>query len=293
MAAELDAVVLRAIARDPKDRFQDVDQILKALGVHLPSDFSGGTVVVTFLQKHYDVVRERELVEKDLARGRGFLQTTQREAADRERAEPAARRRSGSHVRLLVGACAGLGLLVATVFLARRSPPPAPTGDVTTSRPTAAVPPPSAPEPRVAIPAPPENALPVPAQAAPKTSAPRRVRAPAPERAPEMNRAAADPSASANLLADGQRRFDTGDVEGALRSARAAIRAGGGAPAHLLAGRALGKLNLLQDAEHELAIAVRLDPTNAFAAQRLRENPGATPHQRRRPSDGFVEAAGG
>jgi hypothetical protein len=39
----------------------------------------------------------------------------------------------------------------------------------------------------------------------------------------------------------------------------------------LLAGRALGKLNQLQDAERELAIAVRLDPTNAFAAQRLRE----------------------
>ena len=86
-----------------------------------------------------------------------------------------------------------------------------------------------------------------------------------------MNRAPTDPSASADLLADGQRRFDTGDVDGALRSARAAIRSGGGAPAHLLAGRALGKLNQLQDAEHELAIAVRLDPTSAFAAQRLRE----------------------
>ena len=269
--AELDAVVLRAISRDPKDRFQDVDQILKALGAHLPSDFSGGTVVATFLQKHYDVARERELVEKDLARGRGFLQTTEREAADRERAEPETRRRSGSRARLLVGAGAGLVLLVATIFLVMRSPPSAPTGDVTTNRPTPAVPPPSAPEPRVAIPPPPENALPVPAPPAPKTSAPRRVRAPAPERAPEMTRAAADPSASADLLADGQRRFDTGDVEGALRSARAAIRSGGGAPAHLLAGRALGKLNLLPDAEHELAIAVRLDPTNAFAAQRLRE----------------------
>lgn len=270
--AELDAVVLRAVSRDPKDRFQDVDQILKALGAHLPSDFSGGRVVATFLQKHYDVARERELVEKDLAQGRGFLQTTDREAADRERAEPEARRRSGSRARLFVGAGSGLVvLLVAITFLVRRSPPPAPTGDVTTDRPTPAVPPPRALEPRVAIPALPENALPVPAQAAPKTSAPRRVRAPAPERAPEMNRAAADPSASADLLADGQRRFDTGDVEGALRSARAAIRAGGGAPAHLLAGRALGKLNLLQDAEHELAIAVRLDPTNAFAAQRLRE----------------------
>jgi hypothetical protein len=33
----------------------------------------------------------------------------------------------------------------------------------------------------------------------------------------------------------------------------------------------LGKLNQLQDAERELAIAARLDPTSAFASQRLRE----------------------
>lgn len=109
-------------------------------------------------------------------------------------------------------------------------------------------------------------------QALPKAGpSTRKVRAAAPGRAPEIDRAAIDPSAAADLLADGQRRFDTGDVDGAVRSARSAIRVGGGAPAHLLAGRALGKLNQLQDAERELAIAVRLDPTNAFAAQRLRE----------------------
>ena len=81
----------------------------------------------------------------------------------------------------------------------------------------------------------------------------------------------AGPSDASDLLARAQQRFDTGDIEGALQSARAAIRAGGGAPAHLLAGRALGKQNQLQEAERELAVAVRLDPTNAFAAQRLRE----------------------
>src|SRR5437764_1310812 len=57
---EIDAVVLRAISRDPNARFRDVDQILKALGAHLPPDFSGGTEVAGFLQKHYDVARERD-----------------------------------------------------------------------------------------------------------------------------------------------------------------------------------------------------------------------------------------
>ena len=106
----------------------------------------------------------------------------------------------------------------------------------------------------------------------PKASAPpRKAKAAAPARAAEIARAPADSSAAADLLADGQRRFDTGDLNGALQSARAAIRAAGGAPAHLLAGRALAKLSQLQDAESELAVAVRLDPTNALAAQRLRE----------------------
>jgi hypothetical protein len=120
------------------------------------------------------------------------------------------------------------------------------------------------------------------------TSAPRRwVRHVGPERTPEGDPAPQGSSTASQLLAEGQQRFDTGDIDGALRSARSAIHAGGGAAAHLLAGRALAKKSQLQDAEHELAIAARLDPTNALAAQRLQEIrerlratvalPGATP----------------
>ncbi len=104
------------------------------------------------------------------------------------------------------------------------------------------------------------------------TSAPRRrVRRVGSERMPEVDPASPGPSTTSQLLAEGQQRFDTGDIDGALRSARSAIRVGGGAPAHLLAGRALAKKSQLRDAEHELAIAARLDPTNALAAQRLQE----------------------
>jgi hypothetical protein len=124
----------------------------------------------------------------------------------------------------------------------------------------------------VPVPTAPKITGPVAGPPAARTGPPaRRVRSAGPVRAHETDPDSPGPSVSADLLAEGQQRFDTGDIEGALRSARAAIRAGGGAPAHLLAGRALGKKDQLQDAERELAIAVRLDPTNAFAAQRLRE----------------------
>jgi serine/threonine-protein kinase len=269
--AELDAVVLRSTSRDPKDRFQDVDEILKALGAHLPPDFSGGAEVTRFLQKHYDVARERDLVEKDVARGRDFLQARERRVSDQEATEAIASR-SGRRPIVLVGAAAAAALLVAVVVFSRRSPAPAPTGGVAAVPTIPAEPPRAPPEPRAVVVPPPSEPAPVPVQAPSKTSsAPRKSRVAAPERAPEISRVAVDPSAVADLLAEGQRRFDTGDIDGALGSARAAIRAGGGAPAHLLAGRALGKLNQLPDAERELAIAARLDPTNAFAAQRLRE----------------------
>ncbi len=268
--AELDAVVLRAISRHPKDRFQDVDEILKALGAHLPPDFSGGTEVAGFLQKNYDVARERDLIEKDVARGRGFLQAVQR-TSDHEPTEGVANNRSQPRFYFLVGGAA-VAVLVAILVIARRPSLSAPAGNVTTLRPIPTESPRAALEPPAVVASPPSRVAPVPVQALPKASpSPRRVRTAEPGRALEIDRVAADPSTAADLLAEGQRRFDTGDIDGALRSARAAIRSGGGAPAHLLAGRALGKLNQLQDAEREFGIAVHLDPTNALAAQRLRE----------------------
>jgi tetratricopeptide (TPR) repeat protein len=76
---------------------------------------------------------------------------------------------------------------------------------------------------------------------------------------------------AAALLADAQLRYHSGDLDGAIQAAQAAARAGGGTSAHLLAGLALGKKGQLQEAEHEFATALRLDPANQLAAQRLRE----------------------
>ena len=271
--ADLDAIVHRAISRDPNERFQDADQILTALGAHLPPNLSGERDVGSFLQKHYDVARERDFVERDLARGRGFLQAGEGEGAGQERAAVPERPRRHWRLPLLVGTGAVTVMLLVGVFVGRRAPSSQSRGDARVIAPAPAQPAPAATAPLAPVPsAAPAKSLPIPMEAAPKTSAaPRRARGAAAEHARDTDVRSPGPSASADLLAQGQQSFDTGDLDSSLRSARAAIRAGGGAPAHLLAGRALAKQNQLEDAERELAIAVRLDPTNAFAAQRLRE----------------------
>ena len=278
VSPDLDGVVLRAVAPDPSERFQRAEEILKALGSQLPADFSGEAEIAGFLQKHYDVVRERELVDKDLARGRAFLDSS----SAQEHAEPASafsarpKRGRGARASLFISAGAGVALLGAVIVLAIRARSLESAG----ARPVSA----SAPQPRLMPPsvapgdeqrrAPnPSAEAPerVPAQPSVSTSSARRRVRTGSDRAPGVGPSSPGPSTTAQLLAEGQQRFDTGDIDGALRSARSALRAGGGAPAHLLAGRALAKKNQLRDAERELATAARLDPTNALAAQRLRE----------------------
>lgn len=278
--AELDAVVIRAAARDPMKRFQRVEEMVKALGALLLQQPTGEAEVAAFLRKHYDVMRERDLVDKDIARGRAFLTTGTATAAEGNR-----RTGRGWRRKLIVASCAAAAVVVIVIAFSlrvQRSEPAAsessPSPNRSPSAPSASAPTeprgerglPPAPSARdfrpPSAPAPGLNRPEVPAKPS-QSSRHSRVAG----NAQDVGAAATGPEAAASLLADGQRRFDTGDIDGALRSARAAIRAGGGAPAHLLAGRALGKQSQLQDAERELAIAVRLDPTNALAAQRLRE----------------------
>lgn len=279
VSPELDAVVGRAIARDPDERFQAAGEIIRALGSHLPVDFAGETEIARFLQRHYDVVRERELVDKDLARGRAFLEAGPAPRKPKGTAgivvEP--ERGRGRGRRLLVAAAAGAVLLAAVIFVAIRVPSTHSRGTSQVSTPPPPLQKPIASpiprEPPSAAPAPSATAaLPVRVEPTPAASPPRRRgRDTGSDRPPKVDPASSGPSVPADLMAEAQQRFDTGDIDGALRTSRSAIRAGGGAPAHLLAGRALAKKNQLQDAERELAIAVRLDPTNALAVQRLRE----------------------
>jgi eukaryotic-like serine/threonine-protein kinase len=278
--AALDAVVMTAAARDPMKRFQRVEEMVKALGPLLLQQTTGEAEVAAFLRKHYDVTRERDLVDKDIARGRAFLTSgTPASAEDSRRSGPGRRR------ALIVASCAAAAVVVIVTAFSIRGQRGEPAASESSPSPSRGPSAPSASAPteprgeRVLPPVPPAKDFPPPTAPASVPSHPG-----VPAKAIQSSRRARvagnpqdggaetiGPDAAANLLADGQRRFDTGDIDGALRSARAAIRAGGGAPAHLLAGRALSKQTQLQDAEREFAIAARLDPTNALAAQRLRE----------------------
>jgi hypothetical protein len=279
VSPDLDGLVLRAVARDPNDRFQRADDILKALGSLLSGDFSGDAEIAGFLQRHYDVTRERKMVDKDLARGRAFLDPGSATKAPEETVGASARleQGSGAAVRLVIAASAGVAILGAVILVAVRARSPDPTGARQVSSLTPPLQPVTPPQgwgdrpgrgPMLSVEPTKPLAVPPPAT----TSAPRRrVRHVGSERTPEGDPAPRASSTASQLLAEGQQRFDTGDIDGALRAARSATRAGGGAAAHLLAGRALAKKSQLQGAEHELAIAARLDPTNALAAQRLQE----------------------
>ena len=74
---------------------------------------------------------------------------------------------------------------------------------------------------------------------------------------------------AAELLRRAERSFDLGDVRDAVVSARAAARAGGGARAHIVAGKALLADDRLAEAEVELSAAARLAPGDSDARQLL------------------------
>jgi len=62
VSPELDAIISRGVSPDPNSRFQRADEMLRALGAQLPPDFLGEVELATFLQKRFDIERERELV---------------------------------------------------------------------------------------------------------------------------------------------------------------------------------------------------------------------------------------
>jgi hypothetical protein len=80
-----------------------------------------------------------------------------------------------------------------------------------------------------------------------------------------------DPSAStaADLIQRAERSFDRGDVVQALALARAAVEAGGGERAHIIAGKVLLADGRLGEAEVELAAATQLAPGDRDAATLL------------------------
>ena len=75
--------------------------------------------------------------------------------------------------------------------------------------------------------------------------------------------------APGQLLEDASDRFDDGKVGDAIALARRAAALGGGAPAHALLGHIYMSQGELDRAERELAQAVRMNPGDTEAADRL------------------------
>jgi serine/threonine protein kinase len=270
--AELDAVIMRALARSPAARFSQAKQFLQALGAFVPVDFAGEGEVGSFLRAHCDVAREQLLLDEDLARGRAFLQAS----APAFDELPAGQGRQLRSFGVLITSAAA-GVLLALVLFHSSHPPASPSTSATPhlgAAPQAALPPapplrppPTPPATAPAFVTPPEPVQPsvLPILPSPRPRVVNRQRADHPAVVPLA------PSASPDLLAAAMRHFDTGDMDLTLQAAHDAARAGAGAPAHVLAGRALAKKHQLREAEREFGIAVRLDPSNAFAAQYLRD----------------------
>jgi len=275
---ELDAVVARALASDPRERYQTAAELQAALRPFLPASFRAGPAVAALLGRHFDIQRERRMLAAEVERAMRVLP-----------AAAAVPKKRSSGRAVLVAGIAAVGLALAVAAMTSKSNP----------RETAApAPPRSAPAPStpiVASPAPatvdPAGSAKLPVLAhAPVISA-GRARPPGtraarplppvpvdevdgnPGRVPKPSRGdtrrAELAGSSRELLKRAQEKFDVGETEAALVLARQAASAGARAPAHVLMGNVMMSERRFDEAEREFAEAVRLDPGDAQAARLL------------------------
>ena len=201
----------------------------------------------------FNVDLAQEVVRGEIAEAREALRSEQPSHAG---ARPPARRVVGMSVFALALLCLGVwAFRRETPAAAHRPVSTAPAPDTTAVVPsqetpvrTEAVHPPPGPSIRIA------SDAPAPGAPGPATPLARR-HEPAPS--------------PGDLLKDANDRFDDGDVRDAIGLARRAAALGGGGPAHALLGHIYMSQGELDRAERELAQAVRLNPGDTEAADRL------------------------
>jgi serine/threonine-protein kinase len=292
---QLDAVVGRALAPDPRRRFQHAGELQEALRPFLQGGFLGGPAVAALLGRHFDVARERRMLAEDVERAKRFLPVLPAggmadgaspapvaaplAAAPADAAVAAAS--GGRRAKLVTGTVAA-GVVVAVALLGLFGRPagrPAvmasPAGE-----PARAAPDPEParaarePEPARAAPDPePARAAREPIVRSPPSPAPHpRLVAASAGRARPLETKVGRPNAAVSadeLLRRARDRFDLGETEAALALAREAATAGARAPAHVLIGKALMSERRFDEAERAFAEAVRLDPADGTAAHLL------------------------
>jgi hypothetical protein len=293
VAADLDAVVARALAPGPERRYQGAAELQEALRGFVPPGFQPERALAELLARHFDVPRERRMLAAEVERATRSLdvaETVHQPAASaaHQRVRPAAiARRTAARrryaVTVVVLGAAGFAIAASLgLHSARQSAGPI-------AAPVSA---------RAQHPAAASNAPPSPASLPPVEHDPTPPEAPVVEAA--ATRSAHTIAVSAGrarpagakttrpgpvvqadeLLKRAQDKFDVGETGAALALARQAVNAGARAPAHLLMGQVLMSERRFDQAEQEFAEAARLDPGDGRATRLLtlvRETRSARP----------------
>jgi serine/threonine protein kinase len=310
LSPELASIILRALAPEPKERFQSARELAEALGAELPSGFGGEAKLAAALSRHFNVERERKMLADDIEAAKALLGGPNSGPVP---ISPVPSRPGGLGFKaVMVGVAAslfgftaittaehysgrgegsgsarpsGAGLQSHSEALAQDEThgqrTGTPVGGMPTRSNTNDLPP------LARFPIPDDEVVPLGSNGRPSSS---------PDEAPspgspagqalargrsatlraELRQPARVPSppttqSGAEMLKAARERCDNDDVDGALVLARSAAAArGGGAEAHVLIGTLLLKKGQRPEAEKEFKEALRLDPSNGKASRLLR-----------------------
>jgi serine/threonine protein kinase len=278
----VDAVVARALAPDPSERFASAEELQRALGPLLPPTFVGDTALAEFVGRCYDVETERRqlrdmvqeaspLLFHESASPIGVPFKEGRRTPTVLTAQPARPRWwiTWGWISALVS-CSALVI----VLITRRNPPspsvtlPGPDDSKWLPMDTARTAPPAAPAPQPATPAP---SNPPKIVVAREPAATPRVPKAASPASPQVPRRLTSLPAGAML----DRAIDDlqgGDYAGAQHDAEAVLRDGTVSQksrAHYIVGKVAIELGRPKIGADEFARAIQLDPQNIAAANEL------------------------
>ena len=255
---DLAAVILRAVAPDPVERFQTTAEVRTELAAFVDKDKDHRREIATLLAFYFNVDRTKAVLAEQIEEAKSVLQGTQMASGRRPT------RTKGVWIAVLVAgvvfvsgiAISGLRRGATASFpVVGRAPEPIATKGAASSivpRLPAAKPRGAGLEPGTSPPMPP----------------------PAKPRRAVVKSGLADDPAKREQNADAVLRkasdeFDDGHLMDAMALARRAASSGGGAKAHALLGYIYMSQGQLPGAERELALAVRLDPGDGEAVKRL------------------------
>lgn len=263
ISAEIDAVVLKAIAAEPAKRFASAEDLQRALGPLIPSSFVGEEALKKFVGRCYDVEVLRRHLADEVAEAKALL-------IDRGAPPVAgtARRDGAPRIARTVYVLAGVAILVVAAAVLALARPGSNRSRATSpdSIPTPATPSPP-PAPVAAVQPPPEIATPTaPIEAA------RAAKRPPSTLSASSSRRSTTGTPAAVLLDRALDSLTQGEIAAAERAARDALPSSTPlqkARAHVILGKAFVLRGQPKAAAEEFTDALELDPANEAAAAAL------------------------